>query len=293
MTAAAPAAVPSPSPPGRTLAAVPLVLLPLAVTAAAVVVLSAGDEVTAADVVRAALVVAFAVAGRALLRQPPLRSLGQLVLLGLSLASVEFLCSAALRQEAGLAWAEAAGSFAAPLVLAVAFHGLATLPDGELVPGAHRGAIGVAYVAAVVVGALRWGAQPDPPMWPLVALGGGLAIVGLAISHRRYRAARGAARQRMQWLGLALALVAETAVVVGALRLLVDWPPDAGVVIGGSLVLVAVALAASASPRLVGRVDRMLTHAVSVAGLSAVVVTVYVVVVVGLGRVPSDDERSL
>ena len=293
MTTAAPVAVPSPTPPGSTLAAVPLVLLPLALTAAAVAVLASGDEVTAADVVRTALVVAFAVAGRALLRQRPLRSLGQLVLIGLSLASVEFLCAASLRQEAGLAWAEAVGSFAAPLVLAVAFHGLATLPDGELLPSRRRGILGLAYAVAVVVGALRWAAQPDPPMWPLLLLGGAFAVVGLAISHRRYLDARGAARQRMQWLGLALALVAETAVVVGALRLLVDWPPDAGVVIGGSLVLVAAALAASASPRLVGRVDRMLIHAVSVAGLSAVVVTVYVVVVVGLGRVPSDDERSV
>src|SRR5690606_22737262 len=36
-----------------------------------------------------------------------------------------------------------------------------------------------------------------------------------------------------------------------------------------------------------------LAHAVSFAGLSAVVVTVYIVVVVGLGRVPTDDERSV
>ena len=44
---------------------------------------------------------------------------------------------------------------------------------------------------------------------------------------------------------------------------------------------------------MVARVDRLLTHTVSLAGLTALVVAVYVVVVVGLGRTPSDDERTL
>jgi signal transduction histidine kinase len=148
-------------------------------------------------------------------------------------------------------------------------------------------------VAAVATGIVHWADRPDPSPWPLVVLGVVFAPIGLGISHRRYRDARGAARQRMQWLGLALALVAEIAVVVGALHLLVDWPDDAAVVIGASLGLVAAALTAAASPKLVGRVDRLLSHAVSAAGLTAVVVVVYLLVVVGLGRVPSDGERSV
>ena len=44
---------------------------------------------------------------------------------------------------------------------------------------------------------------------------------------------------------------------------------------------------------MVARVDRLLTHTVALAGLTALVVAVYVVVVLGLGRTPSDDERTL
>ena len=44
---------------------------------------------------------------------------------------------------------------------------------------------------------------------------------------------------------------------------------------------------------MVARVDRLLTHTVAVAGLTALVVAVYVVVILTLGRTPSDDERSL
>jgi signal transduction histidine kinase len=267
--------------------------LPVLVAATAFAIAAAGDRVTAADVVRVALVVGFAAAGRSLLRHEALRPLGLLVVGGLVVASAEYLAAAQLRDRPGTTWAEAVGSLAAPLVLAVAFHGLATLPGGRLARPSDRGWLLAAYGVAGAVGVLRWLGRPDPQDWPLLALGAGLALVGLALSHRTYAKARGATRQRMQWLGLALALVAETAVVVGALGVLVGWPPDPGVVVGASLLLVAAALAAAASPRLVGRVDRLLTHAVSLAGLSAVVVAVYVVVVVGLGRVPTDDERSV
>ena len=293
MTAAAPTLVPAgDGARPRELVAVPLVLVPLAVTAAAVSVLVDHERVLAADVVRVGLVVGFAIAVRALWRQAGLRTMALLVSGGLTVAAVEFLSSAILRTDR-TAVAEAVESVAAPLVLAVAFHGLATLPDGRAERRGQRIAVGVGYALVLVAGALRWTDQPDPSPWTLYLLGAGLAITGLALSHRSYRSSRGVARQRMQWLGLALALVAETAVVVTAMRLLLDWPDDPGVVIGASLVLVAVALVASASPRLVGRVDRLLRHTVSLAGLSAVVVAVYLLVIVGLGRVPTDNERSV
>ena len=44
---------------------------------------------------------------------------------------------------------------------------------------------------------------------------------------------------------------------------------------------------------MVARVDRLLTHTVALAGLTALVVAVYVVVVLGLGRTPSGRERTL
>ena len=42
-----------------------------------------------------------------------------------------------------------------------------------------------------------------------------------------------------------------------------------------------------------GRADRVLTYCVSLAGLSGVVVAVYMVIVLGLGRTPSANERTL
>jgi signal transduction histidine kinase len=58
-------------------------------------------------------------------------------------------------------------------------------------------------------------------------------------------------------------------------------------------VLIPLALAAGAFPQVVGRVDRLLAHTVSLAGLSGLVVAVYLLVVLGLGQVPSEGERAL
>jgi signal transduction histidine kinase len=45
--------------------------------------------------------------------------------------------------------------------------------------------------------------------------------------------------------------------------------------------------------RLLGHVDRLLGEAVALTGLTGVVVSVYLVIVLGLGRSPTDDERSI
>ena len=279
--------------PASSLVVRPLVLAPIALAATALWVLADGDRLDGAAVVRGLLVVLFAAAGRAAWRQAALRPLGGLVLGGLGLASLEFLCSAIARRYPDADVAAAIASVAAPLVLAVAFHAVSSLPDGRATSSGHRTALGLVYVTSSAIGVLHWADRPDPSPWPFVLLGAALLSIGLAMSHRRYVAARGVARQRMQWLGLALALVADITVVVSALHLLLDWPSDPALVVGSSLGLVAAALMAAASPRLVGRVDRLLSHAVSFAGLTAVVVTVYLVVVVGLGRVPTDSERSV
>jgi len=293
MTAAAPLLLPTaePATPAPSLSWVPLVLLPVALAGSGLWVLADGDGLGADGVVRAVLVVLFALAGRAAWRDTQLRPVGGLVLLGLSVAGVELLCSALAWRYEDAGWAEAVAGFAAPLVLSVAFHALLALPDGRVV-GAARTAVVGGHLAALAAGVAQQVGDPDD-RWPVVVLGAALLAAGLPLSHRRYLAARGASRQRMQWLGLGLAVVAEVAVVVGALHLLVDWPGDPLLVVGASLGIVAAALAAASSPRLVGRVDRVLTHAVSAAGLSAVVLAVYVVVVAGLGRVPSGGERSV
>ena len=56
---------------------------------------------------------------------------------------------------------------------------------------------------------------------------------------------------------------------------------------------IPLALAAGTSPKISRSVDRVLVHTVSATGLTAVVVAVYLVIVIGLGRAPADDERTL
>ena len=119
------------------------------------------------------------------------------------------------------------------------------------------------------------------------------AIVGVAGSNHRYRRSSGIERQRMQWFGWAVAVGTEVVLIVLALRLLAGWPPHVGVVCAAATLPIPVALIVGSSNRLIGRIDRLLAQTVSIAGLSSVVVAVYLVIVLGLGRVPTRDERSL
>jgi signal transduction histidine kinase len=153
--------------------------------------------------------------------------------------------------------------------------------------------VAVGYAAGAALGLALWSRRPELPVWPVVAAGVLAVAAGVGPSHRRFLASRGAVRQRMEWVGLAAVVVTEAALVVTALRVLAGWPRPVPEVIGAVSVLIPLALAAGASPRLVGRVDRLLAHTVSLAGLSGLVVAVYLLVVLGLGQVPSERERAL
>jgi signal transduction histidine kinase len=273
------------------LAALGSVAVVLAVTA--MLVLAGDDLLTGADGVRLGLAVAFSVAGAALVRRPITRMLGLVTLAGVTTAGIEFVAAAYTRRFDDVLLAEVAESLAACLVVALALHLLLILPDGRLATTTARVLLWSGYGAAVTVGLVRWGQQPDPGPWLVVVLAVALGVAGLGVANRRYGTAIGTPRHRMQWLGLALALWTEIALIVAALRLLIDWPPHPQETVAGSLALVAAALLAAASPRLLGRVDRLLSHAVSIAGLSAVVTVIYLVIVVGLGRVPAGDEQTI
>ena len=117
--------------------------------------------------------------------------------------------------------------------------------------------------------------------------------IGLVGSQRRYVRSRGVERQRMQWFGWAFAVGAELLVVALALRVLWGWPTRPWLVVMVASVPLAVALAMGSSRRLAGRIDRILAHTVSLAGLTGIVVIAYLVIVVGLGHTPTHDQRSL
>lgn len=238
-----------------------------------------------ADAVRVGLLVAWALAALALGR----RGYGRLGAVAATGAAVGALCAA----TASSADLEAVHAVAACLIAAVALHLELVVPDGAIGTRGRRTLAVVSYGVACATGAAMaaWGREPS-----VAGITAGVAaalLLGLPAAHRRYLAATGPTRHRLQLLGCAVAVVVETGLVLGALRLLLDWPTHAGEFAAASTVLVPLALAAGTSPRVTRGADRVLVHTVSATGLTAVVVLVYLIVVIGLGRSPADDERAL
>lgn len=97
----------------------------------------------------------------------------------------------------------------------------------------------------------------------------------------------------MQWFGWAVAVALEILVVALVLRVLLGWPTRAPLVLAVSLSPFAVAVAMCGTRRFAARIDRILAHTVSLAGLTGVVAAVYLVIVAGLGSTPTRSERSL
>jgi signal transduction histidine kinase len=264
----------------------------LAVVAAALAVASVviADEPGATLLVAAGLVVLWAGAGFALCRHGARDArLGRLIFAGVGLADVALLAAS----RPGSLAADAAVALSLALLPAVAFHVLLALPSGRLAVTSRRAAAIAGYGVAAVAGLLMLADRPSVPVVPVVVLWTVSLVIGLAMSNASYRIAGAVDRRRMQWIGWALAVCAEAILVVVALNLLAGWPRQVGVVALGVTALVPLAVVAGTGRRLVMRVDRLLTYTVSLAGLTALVVAVYVVVVIGLGRRPAGDDRSL
>ncbi|MDQ3640175.1 MAG: histidine kinase [Actinomycetota bacterium] len=267
-----------------------------AVVAVAGVAIASAEGLSAGEAVRAVLVVAWSLAAAALMSSPSLGRLGRVLLLGSMVAAVGVLSagvtSAAWSGAAGEA-ASVARAMAVSLLPACALHVLLSLPRGRLGTRARRTGTALAYAVGAVVGSALWSARPELPAWPVLVEATALAVTAVPAAHRRYQHTAGLERQRMQWLGCAVAVLVGVAVMVTALRVLVGWPRGAVPVVCAVSVLVPAAFAAGVSNRLVLRADRLLVTTVSLAGLSGVVVATYLVIVIGLGRVPHDEERTL
>ncbi|MDQ1515883.1 MAG: hypothetical protein QOE80_1713, partial [Actinomycetota bacterium] len=283
--------------PGRS----PLCLLvaPVCVVlaVAAMAVAAAGAGPTGLEMVWAALVVAWAGAGTALGIRRREDRLGPLVLGGAALGGVGVLASALTRYGdlgAGAAdVVDAAARIVAALLPAVALHFLLALPDGRLGERRRRLLVRIGYGCGLITGAYLVAAGPGLPRWPVILEAALVAVTGASPSYARYRSAGPVERRRLQWIGWAVAVAAEIVLVVVALDLLADWPHHFGELALASTGLLPLALAAGTSPQLVARVDRLLTHTVSITGLTGLIVAVYVVMVIGLGRVPAGGERSI
>jgi signal transduction histidine kinase len=243
--------------------------------------------------IRIGLVALWGLVGGALAVRRPREPLGLLVLAGTLVGASAAVASAAVEAGHGGNAAELTRALAVGVLPAVALHVVAALPDGRLARPSHRTVLVGFYLAALVVGVgLAW-VRPELPLWVVAAEAVVATAIGVSVSNARYVKARGEARQRMQWFGLAVTLAVEIVLVAVALRIFLDWPHQLAEIATAATVLVPLSFVPCMFRRLLGHVDRLLGEAVALTGLSGVVVSVYLVIVLGLGRSPSDDERSI
>ncbi len=243
------------------------------------------DDVLAGSWVRAGVVTAWALAGLVVSARGNER-LG-LVVTGAALAGAVCAATAASSDLAEV------HVLAASLIPAIALHLELVIPDGSLGKPARRRSALLGYAVALSAGIALALADRVPAVPAVAAAVVTALLLGLPATHQTYLRSTGIARQRLQLIGCAVAVIVEVALVLLALRVLIDWPSHAAEAAAAATALVPVALAAGTSPRISRRVDRVLVHTVSATGLTAVVVVVYFVIVIGLGRSPADSERTL
>ncbi|MFI6484384.1 histidine kinase [Nonomuraea sp. NPDC050663] len=118
-----------------------------------------------------------------------------------------------------------------------------------------------------------------------------LAVVaGLVLRMARLAAAR---RRRLQWLAATTVVAGAAQAVLLALHLLLGFPASPMPWVPATLVLPLAGLVLGRAPATARRAERALVESLVVAGLTVMVVTVYLTVVVGLGRSPVGAERDV
>lgn len=193
---------------------------------------------------------------------------------------------------AGGLLADSGQRLAVTLTPALMFHLLMTLPDGRLARAGHRAFVWAGYLVAAATALALLAERDNVSAWPVLLLWAA-ALLALPVAHANYTSAGVVDRRRMQWIGWAALVAAEVALVSVALSLVADWPHHNAEIALAASGLVPVALAAGTVPRLLARVDRLLTHTVSLAGLTALIVVAYLLALAAFGRRPNGSERSL
>ncbi|HSB86223.1 MAG TPA: histidine kinase, partial [Ilumatobacteraceae bacterium] len=265
-----------------------------ALAAAAAIIVASGDA-TAGLVVLSCLAALWAIAGAVItLRQHcPAAAIVQAFAASTAIGALTWSINMT-RDVDGLAAlaADTGQRLAVTMTPALIFHLLMTLPDGRLARAGQRHVVWTAHAIAGATGLLLLLDRTEVTVWPVVLLWA-LALTALPVAHTNYRAAGVVDRRRMQWIGWAMVVAAEVAVVSVALSLVTDWPHhDAEIALAASG-LVPLALAAGTVPRLLARVDRLLTHTVALAGLTVLIVSAYLLALAAFGRKPTGSERSL
>lgn len=185
-------------------------------------------------------------------------------------------------------------AFTVSLLVAIGLHLVLGLPDGALEHGARRGIVIAGYVVAVGMGAYLYTQRPNVPLTALVIAVGVAGAIGLVGYVSRCRAARTAqARARLQWVAWGVVVAAAISLGGWVLNVLLSWPEPIAAVAVASTLLVPFALALAASDQLAVRIDRLLVHSITLAGLVGLVGASYLLIVLGLGRAPTGSEKTL
>jgi signal transduction histidine kinase len=169
---------------------------------------------------------------------------------------------------------------------------LLSVPNGRLAKPAHRRAVAASYATAAVVALALMLERDHIHAWPIALLWCAVAL-GFPTAHHNYRSSVVTDQRRLQWIGWAIAVAAEVALVCASLAWVTGWPGELGAVALAATGLVPAAIAAGTVDRMVARVDRLLTHTMSLTGLTALVVVAYLLAIAAFGRKPEGGERSL
>ena len=287
------------APAGRAPLAYVLAVAGIAIAAWAAVV-SSRAAVDAANVIAAAVVLAWAAAGIAAAGRRPAETTGLIAAMGALVGAVALLAGASLHAFArgstaplGRDLALIVRPVALTLTAAAGMHLLLVVPRGSLGSSARRTLAIAGYVGFGGVGAALMASRPKLPLAPLAAVAVLSAVVGGAALASRYPKASASERKQMQWIGWGVTAGVGLSIGALALHALVSWPEQVGAVLLASSGFVPIALALSTSRRTSAAIDKILAATISLAGLGSVVAVVYLAIVLGLGRVPTDKERTL
>ena len=278
---------------GRLARAACLLLALLTVAAAIVAAVDGWDGGVAGRVGWVCVTLVWAAAGVVLLLRRLEERLALLALWFALLAGVSCLTAAMVRDGVGGDVASLAKALGVALLPAAALHVLLALPSGALRTRVAALTVGVGYLSAVAVGLVLWSERPSAPTWPVLLEALVAATLGARGAMSEYRLSGVSARRRMDAEILALAAAAEVVLLALTLRLLVGWPPQLLQAVAAVALFIPLGLLVGMSRRLQVYAERLVAPAISLVGLTALVAAVYLLVVVGLARTPTSEERTI
>ncbi len=271
-----------------------VIVLGLVVAAGGVVVasLDTASRVGPGQVLSAALVVVWALCAVVVARRPRDDLLGA-VMLKVAFVGLLAVLGAVLTGRSGSAdLAAAVRALGVGLLPAAGLTLVLSLPDGRLRTRGARIVAGLAYGVSALLAVHLFVERPELPTAALIGVVAADVLVGVVAFVASARRAPLTARPRFQWFAWGVLVAAAIAALAAILDAIVDWPEPVLAIAVGATVLVPVALALGTSEAAV-RIDRLLVHTIVLGGLVGLVGASYLLIVLGLGRTPSADERSV